>query len=81
LGFDDEEDGTGFGFQGVGFVGLKDCAAHASGKVDSGADVGFDCYSAMDNQERGGVGDGGGFDPAVLFEMKAADMGVALAVG
>jgi len=73
LGFDEKQGGAGFGFQGVGFVGAEH-SAHAAGEIDSGAGGGgFYGHSAVDNQDRGGVGDGGCFDFAAHFEVKAAD--------
>ena len=78
--FDDEDDGAGARFDGVGFVVGK-YGAHAAGELNAGVEVGGDGDPAVDDQERGGVGDRGAGDAGALFQVQAADVSVAGAVG
>lgn len=80
IGFDDENDGTGTGVNRIGFSLVED-GAHTAGEIYSGVVLSGDGDAAVDEEERGPVGGRGRGDAGAFFQMKAANVGVARAVG
>jgi hypothetical protein len=64
--FDNEDDGAGCGFDGLGFV-VREYGVHAAGELNTGVEVGGDGDAAVDDEQRRGVGDGGGVYSCALL--------------